>query len=363
MENLGVVARSARRTEPLVHAGTVRRLVLTGLVAGLGVQACAAQAPPEVPGPGTSATASPQESTSTKNAPPGEPETIQGGRQVGARISTYYLSSGDEIRISVYGYPQLARTARIPPDGHLFYPTLGDVDVDGMSIPELRDMITERLRTAEEQRIVTGDEIAVRVYRNDDVNTTAVVSSSGRVSLPLAGEVAVVGLTVEGASRAIAEKLSPYIVRPSVSTTIQKSVAGLPGPVTDPHVSVEVTDFGGHKVVVLGAVAHPGVYVSEGGSRLVEMVARAGGPTADAKLARVALVRPATETAQQLTAVVDLNRAIKGGDLTQNPPVQRGDVIYVPARTFATLAQFFDYVFRIVRPFAVVAYPTRVVFQ
>jgi len=294
---------------------------------------------------------------------PGQIEPIQSGRQVGARISTYYLSSGDEIRVSVSGYPNLDRTVRIPPDGHLFYPMVGDIGVDGMSIPELRRVIAGGLRTADEQRIATGDQILVRVYRHEELNTTTIVPSSGRVNLPLAGEVDIVGLTVEGASLAVAEKLLRYVLKPSVSTTIQKSASGLPGRITDPHVSVEVLAFGGHKIVVLGEVRRPGVYVSEGGSRLLEMVARAGGPTEDAKLNSVALVRPATETSPLLTALVDLDRALKSGEWDQNPPVQRGDVIYVPRTTIASLSQFFEYVFQIIRPFVVVAYPARIVFQ
>jgi protein involved in polysaccharide export with SLBB domain len=98
-------------------------------------------------------------------------------------------------------------------------------------------------------------------------------------------------------------------------------------------------------------VENPGVYVNEGGSRLLEIVARAGGPTKDAKLKNVALIRPATETSPARTAVVDLDRAIKNGDLNQNPPVQRGDVIYVPKTAIAKLAQFFEQVYAIVRPF------------
>jgi protein involved in polysaccharide export with SLBB domain len=323
------------------------------------LQGCAKNPPPSAPDAGGATSPG----TTPGSGLPDEPETIQGGRQVGARISTYYLSPGDEIRISVYGYPELTATVRIPPDGHLFFPTVGDVDVDGMSIPELREMIADKLRTADQKRIATGDQIAVRVYRNEDVGVTTFVPSSGRVSLPLAGEVEVVGLTVEEASQVIARKLTRYIVSPAVSTTIQKSTSPLPGPISDPRVSVEVMEFGGHKVVVLGEVERPGVYVNTGGSRLLEMVARAGGPTQDAKLGQVALVRPATETSQQINAVVDLERAIKEGDLSQNPPVQRGDVIYVPKRTFASLAQFFDYLFKIVRPFVVIAYPSRVVFQ
>ena len=295
-------------------------------------------------------------------AAPPEPEkpgggrvvSVQTGRQVGPRISTYYLSGGDEIRVSVLGSPDLSRAFRIPPDGHIFFPMVGDIGLDGMSIPELRQILVEKLRTADEQRIGTGDQIVVRVYRNDDLGVTTTVPSSGRINMPLAEEVELAGLTVEEANQAIAKKLLPYVVKPSVSTTIVKSASGLPGRISDPQVTVEVMAFGGHKVLVLGEVANPGVYLTDGGSRVLDMVARAGGAKKDAQMKNVALIRPGTETSPPRNAIVNLDRAVKTGDLEQNPPVQRGDVIYVPKTTIARVAEFFAQVYDILRPFVLV---------
>jgi polysaccharide export outer membrane protein len=309
--------------------------------------------PPQAPQPEKPETG-PIEPPPDKPPAPAQIEPARSERQIGALISTYYLSAGDEIRVSVYGYDELSRTIRIPPDGHIFFPMVGDIAVDGISIPEFRKILADGLRAAGEQRIGTGDQIVVRVYRNDDLSITTIVPSSGRVTLPLAGEVDIVGLTVDAANQAIAGKLVPYVVKPSVSTTIQKAASGMPGRISDPLVSVEVMAFGGHKILVLGEVEHPGVYVNEGGSRLLEILARAGGPTEHAKLTNVALVRPATETSPPRTALVNLERALKTGELDQNPPVQRGDVIYVPKTTIANVAQFFKYVYDIVRPFVLV---------
>lgn len=323
-------------------------------------QGCAKRLPPQAPDAGRIEVSSPPAPTIGENVPPPPPQEppvagrvggVQSGRQVGPRISTYYLSSGDEIRISVYGYPELTRTVRIPPDGHIFFPMAGDIGVDGMSIPELRRIIIEKLRSADEQRVSRGDQIVISVYRHEDLTITTIVPSSGRVNVPLAGDVNLAGLTVEEARQTIAEKMKAYVVNPSVSTTIVKSAAGVTGPIADAQVSVEVIAFGGHKILVLGEVQRPGIYLNEGGSRLLEIVARAGGPTDDAKLGNVALIRPATETSPPRAAVVNLDRAIKSGGLDQNPPVQRGDVIYVPKSTMANVAKFFEQVYTIVRPF------------
>ena len=346
--------------------GPARFLALAGLLVGLAfAPGCAKQVPPQgmaTPGTEPSAQSPSVEKNEPTRKPPAEPASNQQGeagaakiepqsaRQLGPRISTYYLSSGDEIKVSVFGYPELDRTLKIPPDGHMFYPMVGDISVDGLSIPELRQIVTDKLKGADDQRIASGDQLSVKVYRQDDLTVTTVVPSSGVVNLPLAGEVDLKGLTVEAANQAVAEKLRPYVVKPAVTTTIVKSATGLPGRITDPHVSVEVLAFGGHKILVLGEVVKPGVYVNEGGSRVLDVLAKAGGPTSDAKMRSVAFVRPATETSPARNALLDLDRALKNGEWSQNPPVQKGDVIYVPKSTMASVAQFFAYVYAIVRP-------------
>jgi protein involved in polysaccharide export with SLBB domain len=380
-EGLREVVTARSHPAAVSLSGAARLLALAGLSIGLTfAQGCAKQVPPQgmatpttepsaqspsvekheptgqqpEPTPKQPSEPTPQQATEPAAKQPTEAAGAriepQGARQLGPRISTYYLSSGDEIKVSVFGYPELDRTLKIPPDGHMFYPMVGDISVDGLSIPELRQILTEKLKVADDQRIASGDQLSVRVYRQDDLTVTTVVPSSGVVNLPLAGDVDLKGLTVEAANQAVAEKLRPYVVKPAVTTTIVKSATGLPGRITDPHVSVEVLAFGGHKILVLGEVEKPGVYVNEGGSRVLDVLAKAGGPTDDAKMSSVALVRPATETSPARNALLNLDRALKNGEWSQNPPVQKGDVIYVPKTTMASVAQFFAYVYAIVRP-------------
>jgi len=68
----------------------------------------------------------------------------------------------------------------------------------------------------------------------------------------------------------------------------------------------------------------------------------------------VAFIRPATETSPPRNVVLNLDRVLKKGDLDQNPPVQRGDIIYVPKTTMARMALFFQQVYEILRPIVLV---------
>ena len=57
----------------------------------------------------------------------------------------YVLGPGDVIEISVWKDESLKRQLPIPPDGIIAYPLIGDIDVNGMTVTELRLGVTKRL--------------------------------------------------------------------------------------------------------------------------------------------------------------------------------------------------------------------------
>jgi len=83
------------------------------------------------------------------------------------------------------------------------------------------------------------------------------------------------------------------------------------------------------RVAVLGGVQSPGYFPLPDGKdvTMADAIGMAHGPNRNAKLHEVALIRIAGGT--QTMSEVDFNRFLKKGDLSQNPKVQPGDVIYV----------------------------------
>ena len=57
----------------------------------------------------------------------------------------YYIGPGDVLEISVWKDPNLNRKVVVPPDGIIAFPLIGDVDVSGMTVADLRKHVTERL--------------------------------------------------------------------------------------------------------------------------------------------------------------------------------------------------------------------------
>ena len=96
------------------------------------------------------------------------------------------------------------------------------------------------------------------------------------------------------------------------------------------------------RVAVLGAVNRPGKFELTDGMKLTDAVALAGGQTDAANLGQVAIVR--LEAGKTKTIAVDLGKALSGKDVSQNLPLQSGDIVYVPERgvTLAKTAQVFS---------------------
>lgn len=71
-------------------------------------------------------------------------------------------------------------------------------------------------------RIRPDDRISVRVHQVDELSTTGVVTSAGRIELPLIGPVEIAGLTVEQAEARIEEALGrDYLQDPRVEVQFQ----------------------------------------------------------------------------------------------------------------------------------------------
>jgi len=57
----------------------------------------------------------------------------------------YKISNGDILEISVWENESLNRQIVVPPDNIISYPLIGDVDVTGMTITRLREVLTEKI--------------------------------------------------------------------------------------------------------------------------------------------------------------------------------------------------------------------------
>lgn len=109
-----------------------------------------------------------------------------------------------------------------------------------------------------------GDVLKIAVFEVPELDRTARVAESGDITLPLLGNVAVAGLTVQG----VHDRLGTLLGRKYV---------------VDPQVDVRVDTFASQRVAMMGRVEKPGIYpLSRSASRIVDLVGQAGGLTSEA---------------------------------------------------------------------------------
>jgi polysaccharide export outer membrane protein len=67
----------------------------------------------------------------------------------------YRLVQGDKLRIEVYKDAQLSQSVQIRPDGKITLPLVGDLQADGKTPIQLRDLIATQLKTYMTNPVVT----------------------------------------------------------------------------------------------------------------------------------------------------------------------------------------------------------------
>jgi polysaccharide export outer membrane protein len=164
--------------------------------------------------------------------------------------------------------------------------------------------------------IGVDDEVKVSVWQNPGLEVSVPVRPDGKISVPLVGDVDAGGRTPEEVAGEIQEKLKTYV--------------------RDPQVTVIVTQLRSHeylsRVRVTGAVRQPVSVPYRQGMTVLDAVLAAGGTSEFAAGDRTELYRKEGEGTRAYA--VRLDRILKDGDLATNYPVQPGDVITVPERTF-----------------------------
>lgn len=69
--------------------------------------------------------------------------------------AAYFVGPGDVLEISVWKDESLSRELIVPPDGILSFPLIGDVNVNNMSVPEIRVAIKKKLAEYVPDAVVT----------------------------------------------------------------------------------------------------------------------------------------------------------------------------------------------------------------
>jgi hypothetical protein len=99
-------------------------------------------------------------------------------------------------------------------------------------------------------------------------------------------------------------------------------------------------------VNIWGFVQKPGQYMVPTNTDLISLLSYAGGPTADAKISNIKIVRSDPRRGSQVWKV-DVKRYIDTADSLLIPPLKPNDTIIVKGTTFYWVARFFEFISRL----------------
>ena len=153
-----------------------------------------------------------------------------------------------------------------------------------------------------------GDILKVSVWKEPELQGAILIRPDGGFSFPLVGEIDGRGKTVAELQVIMTQRLTKYI--------------------SDPVVSVSVTEIHGNKVYVIGQVAKPGEFIVNPSVDVMQALSMAGGMTAFASLSNIIILRH--NGTARTTLHFDYTEVAKGKRLTDDIQLQSGDVVVVP---------------------------------
>lgn len=181
--------------------------------------------------------------------------------------------------------------------------------------------LVEEIPRIREFEFGVGDELDIFVWRHPDFSRKAIVNPDGNISFALLGEVEVAGLTYNEFRDELMDRMS--------------------GLLREPRIAINVIKVSDEKIYVMGWVKQPGVYVWNSQMNVVEAIARAGGTVKDVAGPHNVFVASGDADNPEIR-IVDYLSIMRDGNLKDNVPLRRGDIVYVPKQFMAHVDKFFQ---------------------
>ena len=105
------------------------------------------------------------------------------------------------------------------------------------------------------------------------------------------------------------------------------------------------------KTYIWGQVRNPGLYIIPDDTDLLTLISSAGGPTENAKLTKIKIVRP-SETGESVI-IVNIKEYTNTGDMDLIPVLKPGDTVIIPGTTFYAFSRVAEWLADVVIIFSV----------
>jgi polysaccharide export outer membrane protein len=152
------------------------------------------------------------------------------------------------------------------------------------------------------------DVLTITVWKEKELSGGVVVRPDGKITVPLVGEIPVVGMTPVELQNLLAEKLKPFV--------------------TVPQVTVAVNEIRSRKVYLIGHTGREGPFPINSTTTVLQIIAQAGGLKDFAKRKKIYILRQ--NGTEQERFPFNYDDVLKGKHREQNILLAPGDTIVVP---------------------------------
>lgn len=170
-------------------------------------------------------------------------------------------------------------------------------------------------------QIQTGDQLEIKFFYNPELNELVVVRPDGRISLQLANEIMVAGLTPSELTELLKNKYSADIEKPEIT--------------------VFVRTFTSQRIYVDGEVNRAGLVTLTSSMTILQSISQAGGFKDTASKENIIVVRRTGDN-QLSTMVVNIKNAIENIDISQDIVLMPNDIVHVPKSRIANVNVWVD---------------------
>ena len=259
----------------------------------------------------------------------------------------------DKLELNVLEREELSRILQVDRQGNVNIPIVGNVHIAGLTIEEAQLSILRKIRdyfpdVKSVSLQLVGEESKRIIYVHGQVLRPGKYELSGTPNVWEAVREAG-GATSDASLDAIKLIRAKGNGKRTMIVNLQEAIdtgdfSKLPKLKPGDTIIVPtraIRQFGSSAVNVIGAVLHPAPYVLTGEKRLIDAILAAGGPTEDANLHKVKLIRnlPGGGT---VTMKVDFSKYLEDGDLRNNPIVKPYDTVNVPKHSSYFRTMFTD---------------------
>lgn len=180
---------------------------------------------------------------------------------------------------------------------------------DSFSIPREGAVIRTEDDAPNAYAIGIGDVLDISVWKNPELSVTVPVRPDGRISVPLLGDIQAAGMTPLALKQTLTDGFKEYV--------------------TAPGVSVVIKEINSRKVFVTGEVDTPGAYDLQPRTKLMQVIALAGGLTPYAK-GRVIVLRDSRDGKADRRYEISIDGIVSGKRPGDNLVLLPGDTLVIP---------------------------------